>query len=239
MRQCELLDVCRSSLYYQAKPVSPCDLGLMRRIDELHLAHPFLGARRLARMLQREGLKVGRDHVGTLMRVMGIEAIYRRKRTTMPQKGHKIYPYLLGNLAIERPNQAWAADITYLPMAKGFAYLIAILDLYSRKVLSFRVSNAMTSEFCVEALQEALRGYGVPEIFNTDSKNARASCRTIRTASPFTVMGRSDLAPQDAPGSLTRTPIDRRPCLSLDPSAIRAPLAARLRLADACDPRRA
>ena len=153
MRQCELLDVCRSSLYYQAKPVSPADLWLMRRIDELHLAHPFLGARRLARMLQREGLKVGRDHVGTLMRLMGIEAIYRRKRTTIPQKGHKIYPYLLGNVAIERPNQAWAADITYLPMAKGFAYLVAILDLYSRKVLSFRVSNAMTSEFCVEALQ--------------------------------------------------------------------------------------
>lgn len=168
MRQCELLDVCRSSLYYQAKPVSPAELGLMRRIDELHLAHPFLGARRLARMLQREGFKVGRDHVGTLMRLMGIEAIYRRKRTTMPQKGHKIYPYLLGNVAIERPNQGWAADITYLPMAKGFAYLVAILDLYSRKVLSFRVSNAMTSEFCVEALQEALRGYGAPEIFNTD-----------------------------------------------------------------------
>jgi putative transposase len=168
VRQCELLDVCRSSLYYQPKPVSPADLGLMRRIDELHLEHPFLGARRLARMLQREGLKVGRDHVGTLMRVMGIEAIYRRKRTTIPQKGHKIYPYLLGNLAIERPNQAWAADITYLPMAKGFAYLVAILDLYSRKVLSFRVSNAMTTEFCVEAVQEALRGYGAPEIFNSD-----------------------------------------------------------------------
>jgi len=168
MRQCELLDVCRSSLYYQAKPVSPGDLGLMRRIDELHLGYPFLGARRLARMLQREGLKVGRDHVGTLMRLMGIEAIYCRKRTTIPQKGHKIYPYLLGNVAIERPNQAWAADITYLPMAKGFAYLVAILDLYSRKVLSFRVSNAMTSEFCVEALQGALRRYGAPEIFNTD-----------------------------------------------------------------------
>ena len=106
MRQCELLDVCRSSLYYQPKPVSPADLGLMRRIDELHLAHPFLGARRLARMLQREGLKVGRDHVGTLMRLMGIEAIYRRKRTTIPEKGHKIYAYLLGNVAIERPNQA-------------------------------------------------------------------------------------------------------------------------------------
>jgi len=168
MRQCELLDLCRSSLYYQPKPVSPADLRLMRRIDELHLAHPFLGARRLARMLEREGIEVGRRHVGSLMRLMGIEAIYRKKRTSLPQKGHQVYPYLLGSLAIKRPNQAWAADITYLPMAKGFAYLVAILDLYSRKVLSFRVSNAMSTDFCVEALQEALTRYGAPEIFNTD-----------------------------------------------------------------------
>ena len=168
MRQCELLDMCRSSLYYQPKPVSPSDLTLMRRIDELHLAHPFLGARRLARMLQREGFKVGRCHVGSLMHLMGIEAIYRKKRTSIPAKGHQIYPYLLAGVAIERPNQAWATDITYIPMAKGFAYLVAILDLYSRKVLSFRVSNALTTDFCVEALEEALTRYGVPEIFNTD-----------------------------------------------------------------------
>jgi len=168
MRQCELLDLCRSSLYYQPKPVSPADLALMRRIDELHLAHPFLGARRLARMLQREGLAAGRRHVGTLMRLMGIEPIYRKKRTSIPAQGHKVYPYLLGTVAIKRPNQAWAADITYLPMAKGFAYLVAILDLYSRKVLSFRVSNAMSTDFCVETLQEALTRYGAPEIFNTD-----------------------------------------------------------------------
>jgi len=168
MRQCELLDVCRSSLYYQPQPVAEADLALMRRIDELHLAHPFLGARRLARMLQREGIAVGRRHVGSLMHLMGIEAIYRKKRTSIAAKGHKIYPYLLANVAIERPNQAWAADISYLPMARGFAYLVAILDLYSRKVLSFRVSNALTSEFCIEALQEALLGYGAPEIFNTD-----------------------------------------------------------------------
>jgi putative transposase len=168
MRQCELLDVCRSSLYYQPQSVAEADLALMRRIDELHLAHPFLGARRLARMLQREGMKVGRRHVGSLMHLMGIEAIYRKKRTSMAAKGHKIYPYLLANVAIERPNQAWASDITYLPMAKGFAYLVAILDLYSRKVLSFRVSNAMSSDFCVEALAEALARYGAPEIFNTD-----------------------------------------------------------------------
>ena len=168
MRQCELLGLCRSSLYYQPQPVSQADLRLMRRIDELHLAHPFLGARRLARMLERSGIEVGRRHVGSLMRLMGIEAIYRKKRTSLPGKGHQIYPYLLGTLAIERPNQVWAADITYLPMARGFAYLVAILDLYSRKVLSFRVSNAMTTEFCVEALQEALTRYGTPEIFNTD-----------------------------------------------------------------------
>lgn len=168
MRQCEVLDLCRSSLYYQPKPVSAADLALMRRIDELHLAHPFLGARRLARMLQREGFAAGRRHVGSLMRLMGIEAIYRKQRTSIAGKGHQVYPYLLGSLAIERPNQVWAADITYLPMAKGFAYLVAILDLYSRKVLSFRVSNAMSTDFCVEALHEALTRYGAPEIFNTD-----------------------------------------------------------------------
>lgn len=167
-RQCELLDVCRSSLYYQPKPVSAADLALMRRIDELHLAHPFLGARKLARMLQREGIEVGRRHVGTLMRLMGIEAIYRKKRTSIAAKGHKIYPYLLAGVAIEHPNQVWATDITYVPMAQGFAYLVAILDLYSRKVLSFRVSNAMSTDFCVEALEEALTRYGTPEIFNTD-----------------------------------------------------------------------
>ena len=168
MRQCELLDVCRSSLYYRPAPVSAADLALMRAIDELHLKHPFLGARRLAQMLKRNGREVGRRHVGTLMRLMGIEAIYRKRRTTIAAKGHKVYPYLLGNVAIERPNQAWAADITYLPMAKGFAYLVAVLDLYSRKVLAFRISNAMTPEFCIEAVQEALTRYGTPEIFNSD-----------------------------------------------------------------------
>ena len=168
MRQCELLDLCRSSLYYQPKPVSAADRALMRRIDELHLAHPFLGSRRLARMLEREGVEIGRLHLASLMRLMGIEAIYRKKRTSIPAKGHKIYPYLLANVSIERPNQAWATDITYVPMAQGSAYLVAILDLYSRKVLSFRVSNAMTTDFCLEALQEALARYGAPEIFNTD-----------------------------------------------------------------------
>jgi putative transposase len=168
MRQCELLGLCRSSVYYQPKPVSAADLALMRRIDELHLAHPFFGARRLARMLRRAGVEAGRLHVGTLMRRMGIEAIYRKKRTSIPAPGHTIYPYLLRGVVIERPNQVWATDITYLPMAKGFAYLVAILDLYSRKVLAWRVSNAMTTDFCVEALEEALMRFGTPEIFNTD-----------------------------------------------------------------------
>jgi putative transposase len=168
LRQCELLGLCRSGLYYHPQPVAPADLALMRRLDELHLAHPFLGARKLARLLQREGVKVGRRHVGSLMHLMGIEAIYRKKRTSIAAQGHKIYPYLLANVAIERPNQVWATDITYVPMAQGFAYLVAILDLYSRKVLSFRVSNAMSTDFCVEALEEALTRYGTPEIFNTD-----------------------------------------------------------------------
>jgi putative transposase len=168
VRQCELLDLARSSLYYQPTPVSQADLAIMRALDELHLKLPFLGARRLAPMLQREGFEVGRRHVGTLMHRMGIEPIYPKRRTSVPQQGHKIYPYLLANLAIERPNQVWAADITCLPMARGFAYLVAILDLYSRKVLAYRVSNTLATDFCVEALQEALTRYGAPEIFNTD-----------------------------------------------------------------------
>ena len=168
MRQCELLGLSRSSLYYRPQPISEADLLLMRRLDEVHLTHPFLGARRLARLLQREGVDVGRRHVGTLMSLMGIEAIYRKKRTSLPAKGHRIYPYLLRDVVIARPNQVWATDVTYLPMAKGFAYLVAILDLYSRKVLAFRVSNTLATDFCIEALGEALRRYGAPEIFNTD-----------------------------------------------------------------------
>jgi putative transposase len=168
MRQCELLDLSRSSIYYRPRPMSAADLALMRRIDELHLKYPFFGSRRIAQALKRQGIKVGRVHVATLMRLMGIEAIYRKRRTSIPQPGHKIYPYLLRDVRIERPNQVWASDITYLPMAQGFAYLVAIVDLYSRKVLAWRVSNAMSSEFCVEALNEALARYGRPEIFNTD-----------------------------------------------------------------------
>ena len=167
-RQCDLLALSRSSLYYRPRGDNDADLKLMRRLDELHLEHPFLGARKLARLLKEEGNSVGRRHVTTLMRRMGIEAIYRKKRTSLPARGHTIYPYLLSGVAIERPNQVWAADITYLPMARGFVYLVAILDLYSRKTLAWRTSTTMTTDFCVEALQEALTRFGRPEIFNTD-----------------------------------------------------------------------
>ena len=166
--QCQLLGLSRSALYYRPRGVSEVDLRLMRRLDELHLEHPFLGARKLARLLKDEALTVGRRHVGTLMRRMGIEPIYRKPRTSLPDQAHRIYPYLLSGVLIERPNQAWASDITYLPMAKGFVYLVAILDLYSRKVLAWRTCNTLTSDFCVDALQEALRRFGRPEIFNTD-----------------------------------------------------------------------
>jgi len=167
-RQCELLDLNRSGVYYTPRPMPDQDLRLMRRIDELHLEHPFYGARRLTKQLERDGFDVGRVHVTTLMRRMGIEALYRRPRTSIPARDAKIYPYLLEGLAIERPNQVWTSDLTYLPMAHGFLYLVAILDVVSRKVLSFRVSNTMTPDFCVEALSEAIARYGAPEIVNTD-----------------------------------------------------------------------
>jgi putative transposase len=167
-RQSELLGLNRSGVYYTPRPLSAEDLKLMRRIDELHLEHPFYGARRLSRQLQREGIEVGRLHVTSLMRRMGIEALYRRPRTSIPARDAFIYPYLLGGLAIERANQVWSSDITYLPMAHGFLYLVAILDVASRKVLSFRISNTMTADFCVEALQEAIARFGPPEILNTD-----------------------------------------------------------------------
>lgn len=168
MRQAELLDLSRSSVYYTPQPVSERDLVLMRRLDELHLELPFYGSRKLADALRREGHAVGRRHVATLMRRMGIVAQYRRPRTSIPARGATIYPYLLAGLAIERPNQVWSSDITYLPMAHGFMYLVAILDVASRKVLAFRLSNTLTADFCVEALEEALAKFGRPEIFNTD-----------------------------------------------------------------------
>ena len=167
-RQAQLLGLSRSSVYYRGRPVSARDLQLMRRIDELHLEAPFFGARKIAAQLRREGQLVGRRHVRTLMRTMGIQALYRRPRTSIPARGAAVYPYLLENMVIERPDQVWSSDLTYLPMAHGFLYLMAILDIASRKVLAWRLSNTMEAAFCVEALEEALRRFGPPEIFNTD-----------------------------------------------------------------------
>lgn len=167
-RQARALGVALSSVYYKPRPVSAEDLKLMRRIDELHLEHPFAGARMLRDLLQREGVVVGRRHVATLMKRMGIAAIYRRPNTSKPAPGHKIYPYLLRGVKIERPNHVWATDISYIPMRRGFVYLAAVVDVASRRVLAHRVSITMEAEFCVEALKEALAKHGRPEIFNTD-----------------------------------------------------------------------
>jgi putative transposase len=168
MRQAEALNISRGSVYYLPRPVSAADLAIMRRLDELHLQFPFAGSRMLRGLLAGEGIKVGRRHVRTLMKRMGIEALYRRPRTTKPEPGHKIYPYLLRDMAITRPNHVWAMDITYIPMARGFVYLAAVLDWASRRVLSWRLSITMEAAFCVEALEEALAKHGKPEIFNTD-----------------------------------------------------------------------
>ncbi len=167
-RQCRLLSIGRSSLYYVAKGESAKTLVLMRRIDELYLKYPFYGSRQMARHLGREGEKVGRHRVRRLMRLMGLEAIYRKPRTSDPHPEHRIYPYLLREMAIERANQVWCADITYIPMRRGFLYLVAIMDWASRHVLAWRLSNTLDSRFCVEALDAALARYGAPEIFNTD-----------------------------------------------------------------------
>ena len=167
-RQAELLDLSRSNVYYLPRPVADADLALMRRIDELHLNFPFAGARMLRDMLKLEGMIVGRKHIGTLMAKMGIGALYRKRNTSAPHPAHPIYPYLLRNLIVDRPNQAWATDITYIPMKRGFVYLVAIIDWATRRVLAHRVSISMTTDFCVEALQEAIANYGTPEIFNTD-----------------------------------------------------------------------
>lgn len=168
VQQCQILNLARSTAYYQAQPDSAEDLALMRRIDELHLEMPYAGARMLRRLLRREGIKVGRKRISTLMRRMGIEALYRKPNTSQRHPEHKIYPYLLRHLDIARPNQVWAADITYIPMQRGFIYLFAVMDWASRRVLAWRLSNTMTTDFCLEAVQEAINRYGTPEIFNTD-----------------------------------------------------------------------
>ena len=166
-RQCRLLDISRSGLYYQPVGILEEDLTVMKLIDRQYLATPFYGARKIAAWLKSQGQQVNRKRVRRLMQIMSLKAIYRRPRTSKPSAGHKIYPYLLSGLKITRPNQVWAADITYIPMARGFLYLVAILDVYSRYVLSWRLSNTLEVDFCVDALQEALRK-GRPDIFNMD-----------------------------------------------------------------------
>src|SRR3954451_17233725 len=166
--QAKALNISRSSVYYLPRAVPTADLAIMRRMDELHLDFPFAGSRMLRDLLKTEGVKIGRCHVATLMRRVGIEALYRKPNTSKPAPGHKIYPYLLRGMTIDRPNQVSAMDITYVPMARRFVYLAAVVDWFSRRVLSWRVSISLEAAFCVEALEEALARHGRPEVFNTD-----------------------------------------------------------------------
>jgi putative transposase len=168
VRQCQILSLARSTAYYRPQEVSETDLALMRRIDALHLEYPFAGSRMLRDMLRREGHRIGRKHVATLMKKMGIEALYKKPNTSRRHPAHPVYPYLLRHLEITRPNQVFAADITYLPMKRGFLYLFAVMDWASRRVLAWRLSNTLTTDFCIEAVQEAIDRHGTPEIFNTD-----------------------------------------------------------------------
>ena len=167
-RQCQILQLARSTAYYAPAPISAEELSLMRRIDELHLEHPFAGSRMLRDMLNREGHRIGRKHARTLMNKMGIEALYKKPHTSQRHAVHPIYPYLLRGLTIDRPNQVWATDITYIPMRRGFVYLVAVMDWATRRVLSWRLSNTLTTDFCLDAVREAIARHGVPEIFNTD-----------------------------------------------------------------------
>ncbi|MFV0512970.1 MAG: IS3 family transposase [Jhaorihella sp.] len=179
-RQANVLGISRGAVYYRSRPVPDSDLKLMNRIDRLHMEFPFAGSRMLRGLLVQEGFTVGRLHVATLMKRMGIEALYRKPNTSKPAPGHKIYPYLLRNLPITRPNQVWAMDITYVPMARGFIYLAAVVDWFSRRVLAWRVSITLEAEFCIEAVEEALARYGAPEIFNTDQGSQFTSTEFIK-----------------------------------------------------------
>ncbi len=180
-RQAKTIGISRSSIYYLPKPVSKHDLLLMKQIDRLHLEFPFAGSRMLRDMLRLKGVKVGRKRVRTLMRKMGVEALYRKPRTTQRNPEHKVYPYLLRNLSIVRPNQVWAMDITYIPMKRGFVYLAVVLDWYTRKVLTHRVSITMDRQFCIDALEGAIQRYGTPEIMNTDQGSQFTSLSFIQT----------------------------------------------------------
>ena len=167
-RQATLLGMSRASVYSKPEPTRESDLKIMRRMDELHLEHPWMGSRKLRDMLNREGIPIGRKHVRTLMGKMGLEAIYRKPNTSKPNLAHKVYPYLLRNLEVTKSNHVWAMDICYIPMSKGFVYLCAVMDWSSRKVLSHRISISLDADFCIEAVEEAIGQYGKPEIFNTD-----------------------------------------------------------------------
>jgi putative transposase len=177
VRQCELVSISRSGFYYQPASETPLNLMLMRLIDEQFLQTPWYGSRQMARHLRREGYGVGRKRVRRLMAKMGLVPIYQRPRTTVPHPDHQVYPYLLREMVIDRPNQVWCADITYIPMRRGFLYLVAVMDWSTRKVLSWRVSNTMDADFCIEALEEALARFGRPEIFNTDQGSQFTSPR--------------------------------------------------------------
>ncbi len=180
-RQAELLRVNRSGLYYESAPADEEELSVMRRLDELHLVYPFYGSRKLALELRNEGVLINRKRVQRLMRLMGIVAMVPKPNTSKPAPENKTYPYLLRNLAILWPNQVWAADITYIPMARGFGYLVAIIDWFSRRVLAWRLSNSLDTRFCVDALEEALERFGQPDIFNTD-QGAQFTCRRLHEA---------------------------------------------------------
>lgn len=168
IRQCRLLNINRSTYYYKKRPIKPIDLKLMELIDKQYLKTPTWGSRSMRNYLRRLGYKVNRKRIQRLMRLMGLEAIYPKKKTSHPHPDHKVYPYLLRNMKIDRPNQVWATDITYIPMARGFMYLVAVMDWNSRKVLSWRLSNTLDTDFCVDALEDAINRFGTPDIFNTD-----------------------------------------------------------------------
>ena len=199
-KQAEVLHISRGSVYYLPRPVPDADLAIMRRLDRLHLEYPFAGSRMLRGLLAADGCKIGRRHVKTLMRRMGIEALYRRPRTTKPEPGHKVYPYLLRGMEVTRPNQVWAMDITYIPMARGFVYLAVVLDWFSRRVLSWRLSITMEAAFCVETLEDALARHGKPDIFNTD-QGSQFTGRPSPACSPTTASRSAWTA--RAPGATT------------------------------------
>ena len=190
-RQAKILEISRSSVYYTPRPVSPADLELMKAIDRLHLEAPYAGSRMRKKLLRAEGFKVGRRHVRTLMRKRGVEALYRKKNTSRRHPGHEVFPYLLRGRTITEANQVWALDITYIPMARGFVYFVVVMDWATRRILSWRLSTTLTTDFCVEALEDAISRYGKPEVVNTDQslpprKRGAASSRVRRSSSSCT-----------------------------------------------------